>query len=224
MFVYCKYFQENFGVYKFNPLFSFSSFQIILFVYHIIMLSKNISSVLKSFGTGVSYKSLNKLSFFFFYIHKHMWDITKLTVVVCMILCNDCDNVYISEIGSTEIRLRQHVGAFKSGKLNSKLVQPASETYHTPSFKSSSVFKSNCSVYHYRLFIENWFTNLYLNESGLIPEKHYQPNILFHRNKHTQKIHSSWVVKILNPSNNSGLANIFQQISKQRRRCPDAQK
>lgn len=50
----------------------------------------------------------------------------------------NCDNVYISEIGSMEIRLRQHVG---NGKLNSKLVQPASETYHTPSFKNSLVLK-----------------------------------------------------------------------------------
>lgn len=73
-----------------------------------------------------------------------------------MIPRNDCKNIQVKLKDQCRFNVREHIVAFKNGKLNSRLVQHAFDTDHTPSFIDSSILQNNCEVYHYRLFMNGW--------------------------------------------------------------------
>lgn len=54
-----------------------------------------------------------------------------------------------------EIRLKKHIGAFKKGKINSKIVQYFLEIDHILLFANTCIFKASCISYDGRLFLES---------------------------------------------------------------------
>lgn len=98
------------------------------------------------------------------------------TGTIYSIPCKDCNSVYIDEIGHTcIIHLAQHKCAYKSKKLQSKLVQYSLDTDYTPDFASIIVIRSSCNNIRSRIFLEGWFTrsqNSLINESYAIPPEY----------------------------------------------------
>lgn len=79
----------------------------------------------------------------------------------------------IGETGRlTEVWLKEYIGVFKNGKINSRLVQHAFDMCHRPSFTNLLVLKITLDYYHYKLFMKkgslSYTHKCALNESGSI--------------------------------------------------------